>query len=666
MSDSTALITILNEAIAAYPTDANRHILEFISRVADNDENDMSRDREVFLEAWNRCVLKSKAFGAKEAKNPTAFCRDVILELTYSSSDASKLSDSLKAFSKEDSATKADSKSLRTMSSIGRGLLAALNESYSCLTSDDNEPCFDEAIMAHRQRIRGAKRSWTSGKKSQSSHPSYCPLSESFLGSPEFIYGHVELKQGKSITPSNAQGNTSSRNALPPQTLSIIGVKIPNKRGAAINQARAWAAYNFLSEVTAVSGSFGLFPSTLGVDKLPGPPLSAVTGTGEVVFVYESHASQPISPLFGMRLAAFLRQYPTVVLAWCRQLSAAVESLLRPDVTVLQPILLNDLFIRSNGLLMLGNVAVIKEERPSAGDVSDGSDIRDNQRARDRILDFAASVLTSSLCLSRRHTVTLCGDSETEGNDRYGVSEGEEDAQVISIVEGCKLELSFTDSNAAPKRVVYKALGGDFSNGELREDAVVIDLFDELGAADVTVSDVTASASIPSTSVLKLRAVRPGHLLIRGTVRSTNNRGNSSSSSSSSGSSGSGDRSGSGGGGGNTGGDVIASSGLSCDLRVVVVRATPVPSVDLIELCALLEASYSTHRHVFRNAKCFQSGGSGGGRSTTDYGGSGGSGGGGIDVRGGKWMSDEEEMSLTDDWREISRMLVQDPSSSSL
>ena len=605
MTDQSTLNMIFNQALAAYPTDANRQILEFITSIAEKYQTNVaSNEKEVFMEAWSRCLLKSKAFGTKVVMKSSALCDDLILELTYNSKDASKLSDLLRSFSKEDTVLNTDSKSLRTMASIGTGLLSALNESHNCPSSSSIYACSDEAIMAQRQRQRmgGSKRSWIGrGRRSQNMRSSYRPLSGHFFGSPELIFGCVELKQGKKATSEKEKAPvTSSSSHVPVQTLSIVGVKFSSARGAAINRSRAWAAHNFLTEVTSVCGNISIFPSAIGVETFSEEVATAAAGAGDVVFVYECHNSLPLLPMLGMRLATFLRERPSLVLTWCRQLSLTVAALLRPDVRMLRPLLLEDLSVRDDGLLALGDIAIIKDEN--------GGLSSKNQKSEDQVLEFVKAVMTSTLSLSRLHTVNMGRSSKIPLPDEQDGDSLAEEEEVISIVEGSTLELAFTIGSSSPLRVCRRQPKGGHSDVSGTSGTVFVDIFDELEAATSIIDDVMQT--------LRLCAIKAGHLLIQCSSSGSSSRQGTPSSTS------------------NT-------ANVSCNIRVVIFKATPILSLDLIELTSLLETSYVTRRHVFRNAKCFEP-------QIADG------------LKREKQLTEMDEAALTRDWKEIKQMLSLD------
>ena len=569
MSDGSTLTYIVNEAIAAYPNDANKHILEFLDNATNGkDTNVSSMEKEAFIEAWNQCILKSKAFGVRSAIDPVAFCKDLILELTYSCEDAVKLSHLLQIFSTEDFDLNLDSKSLHTMSNIGRGLLSALNESYCNEQPLKNSLSFDEAIMAQRLRHRGAKCSWdVNSKKPLMSSTSYQPLSECLLGPLEFIYGRMLLKQKKLATSVDEFRCAPSQLLLSPDALSIVGVKFTERRGMITSQARAWGVHHFLTEAAATSGNICIFPSTLGTERRTASP------NAEIVFMYEHHCLKLLVPLFGAHLAQFLRERPTIIMAWCLQLSAAIEILSRPDVSVLQHFMLSDLYVRDDGLLALGNIAVVKREQSSSRS--------EDQKKSERIISFISSILRSSLCLSRQHTVGLRVDRRYLYKGSTGREAAAVDEEVISIVEGCTLNLNFTASLRTPLQIILRDSGGESLIGQGSGDSVTIDHFDDSGVANLTID--------ASMRVLKLTALRTGYFMLRASVHEVFD-------------------------------EDVCKEAESChprtplqvqssrDVRVEVIPATSILSVSLMELIALLEISYTGHEDTFLTAQCFQNG----------------------------------------------------------
>ena len=580
MSSRSTLSYIIIEAIAAYPDDANNHVLEFLRRAAkEKDSYITSTEKEVFFKAWNRCILKSKAFGVKSATDPAAFCDDFIMELTNSCEVSSKMAGLLKEFSTENFTRDSYSKSLHTMSNIGRGLLSALNESYRYADQLDGFSSFDEAMLAQRQRNRGAKFSMdANSKKPLLLLSPYRPLSQTLLGSMEHVYGHMLLKHRHS-TPSPAE-LSSYKSEFLPDDLPIVGVKLTDRRGIITYQDRAWAIYYFLYEAAAIGGNVCIFPSPQGITKL------ASVNNIDTIFLYEQLSPKPIVPLFGTHLAHFLRNYPTIIQAWCHQLSVAIDIILRPDVTILQHFVLSDLYVLDNGLLALGNIAIVKQNCPRG------------EKKRERVVDFFSSILRSCLCLSRQHTVDLRDNSREVHKDSEDMDGNKE---VISVMEGCTLDLTFTATSTSLLYITRTEEGGRDFITQMSEDTAIIDISNNLGVVDVTVD--------ASNKILKLTAISEGSLPLRVSVCGVSNSVTS----------------------------MEVSSSYNClpsqssrDIRIEVVKAMPVLSVDLIELIALLELSFTGSKESYLAAQCFQRRGVGPARSN--------------------YLSEESRRVLANDW----------------
>ena len=619
----TVLARIISDAIHAYPTDANHQILAFVAGVSDNSDIEiMRRDKDIFMESWSKCVLKSKAFGSREPFNPIAFRQDLIMELTHGDKDASKLNDMSKMFFR-DSTTKADSKSLHAMSYIGSRLLAALDNSHKCdnhSSNRSNTVSHDSAIMFQRQRFRGAKFNWSNkGKIPTKSSPVFCPLSQPFLGSPLLLYGWMELRQAKNVAVGVSTVDMLSQSPLIPQTLSVVGIKLESKRGAQLSQSRAWTVYNFLCGASAACGSSCLFPHPVGVDKEKPPGIAKLGGEVPLIFAFECADMKPLSPLLGMRLAILLRQFPHVVLMWCRQLSTAIQHIENAHINVVEAFNPSDLFVRDDGLLCLGNIAIVEERNP------DGSSAI---KEKTDITNFVAAVLTSTLCLSRRQVINI----SAVGLVSHAEDDVEEIEEVISVFEGCTLDLAFVDSRLEPLRITYEGKherervrgrgrerggrGEEFEDGrkETLNGEVSISIFDE--------SAVAAVSTHTSGFTLTLKASRVGNLLLEATFKQSP----SSSSSSSSG--------------------YAHQSHSRVRLRIVVLRCTPVRSMEFIELTSLLEIAHIRNSSAFRNARCFYRDGIRGL---------------GADVRECAVISEEEMEALAGDWKEISQVILRDP-----
>ena len=540
MENDTVLSKIIKDVIEAYPDDANHHLLHFFTKVSkESHDQAFNNDKEIFMECWSRCNLKAKAFGGRVKVNGPSFSRDLVGELIRSSKDASTIIDMVDFYSKNCAIEKADSISSRAVTSTKDILLAALHDSYQLSPNDGSAGDYrlDESVMAQKQRIRGGKRTWMLSDRSiQNQYGSYRPLSLHFLGSPNCIYGQMELKQTKRVSRDDGLDLPQSLNS---ETLHITGIRIESKRGAAISQQRAWATYHFLCDATAGCGSSSIFPNPAGIDNSP----SEISGENEIIFTYESNYVQPISEIFGTHFAAFLRKHPHVILIWCKQLAALMSALLLDDVNVVHKPHRNDLYVRKDGLLALGNIAISKV-------VGESSEILDAKRIS--VENFVSSFLSSSLCLSRNHAVDMRSRADVG-------SDGEE---TIGIVEGCVINISFANGSRDMLRI---SLDSSDEHELVRDE----------GCVSVTISDQSDVAVVSASShALAVRTVKTGQLLLTATLTSAT-----------------------------VSGPCVETSRR---LRIMVTRPIPVQSVEIIELISLLEETYSTSSAVFRSARCLQ------------------------------------------------------------
>lgn len=486
MESDTVLTKIIRDVVGAYPDDANCYLLQFFTHVS-NESHDQASidDKEIFMECWSRCNLKAKAFGGKGMAKSLSFRRDLVGQLIRSSKDASAIIDMVNFYSKNYAIEKAGTNPSRTIDCIKDLLLAALHESYqfSPKVGSAGDSCLDESVMAQKQRIRGGKRTWiVSDRSIQNQYGSYRPLSLHYLGSPSCIYGKMELKQTRRVSrdgshdlPLNFLQNS--------ETLQITGIRIESGRGAAICQQRAWAIYKFLCDATAVCGCSSIFPNPAGIDTSP----SEISGENQVIFTYESCPIQPISKMFGPHFAAFLRKHPHVILMWCKQLVALMSALLHNDINVIHELRLKDVYVRKDGLLALGNIAV-------SISICESSEILDAKRIS--VENFVSSFLSSSLCLSRNH--------EMEMLSRVDV--GADVDETVGIEEGCVICIIFMDG---PRNALKVSLGCSDEHELVRDE----------GCVSVTISDECEVAAVSASShALLVQTIKTGHLLLTATA----------------------------------------------------------------------------------------------------------------------------------------------------
>eukprot|EP01032_Pedospumella_encystans_P006069 gene6069-7262_t len=167
-------------------------------------------------------------------------------------------------------------------------------------------------------------------------------------------------------------------------TDELFGVAVASKQ--AVHQERGWNAYQCLTELLASRG-LNIFPLPIGVQRDPAS-LAAI-------FAFEATPGAVLlCGLQGPTLSTYLRRVPVVVHHWCAQLAAAHRNLLTCSGSLMKPLRTKkDVFLRDNGLLLLGNVAF--DATPPSGKPQQST----------TFLQMACDVLQSSLCLSRREAV---------------------------------------------------------------------------------------------------------------------------------------------------------------------------------------------------------------------------------------------------------------------
>jgi hypothetical protein len=632
----SALVTLLDEGIAAYPTDANFQILDYFlrSKAASNNGDDtftLSREKRNFSEAWSSSVLKSQAFAGRKSdtssqmnKLGSTFVEDFIQEVSRQSKDISKLSDLSQKLTKTESAVDLVASGSRSvMLTLGAELLAASEDAFGNVVESDNYGDGlegfnndDYALMLARHAFKGAKKTWPTKKSKVSGDThGFVPFSHAFVPFTDLVHGFMDLKQ-----PTLAHSARASAGATP-ASLSIVGAKVASTQPS--GQIRGWSVYGFLTAASVIPASrspLNIFPFPIAVDRI---------ASGDLMFVFESHAVGPILSLLGPSFARSLRQHPVLLNAWCRQFAAAVAACSLRGVTFAHNLQLCDLHVRDHGLLSLLNLSVARD----TGSATAPS--RESQ-GRASMVAFVAHALTVMLALSRRHDAHMKhrtvaagptqerSQSSGEGSDSVlldAATPGDE--EVVTITQGCTLDIAF-DSAAGcgfqrqQRKLVLRRDAPASDDDD--EDVVYVDVVDDPG---------TASLEIDLRSgMLRITALKPGHVLLsastvevypisqaltspnpqqqqqrqrpRSKSPTRDGRGRSRSPSS---------REGSGKGSSTAAAASVLSmrkSKASCILRVVVIPAESVRSLPLIELITLLESSRVANKPLFMNARCLR------------------------------------------------------------
>ena len=660
----SALSTLLDESIAAYPTDANFQVLDYFLRsktVSNGDSSTVNREINAFSEAWSKSVLKSKAFGGRKSEpnqmndkpGPT-FVEDFIQEISKQSKDISRLSDLSQKLMKAESAVDLVASGSRSvMLNLGVELLAASENVFDNVVEgdnyDDDLEGFDNddyALMLSRHAFKGAKKTWsTKSKKMGSDMHGYVPFSRAFVPFTELVHGIMDLKQP---TMTHTNGTPAKASSAAPASLTIVGVKVASTQPS--GQMRGWSSYGFLTAASvafpyASRSPLNIFPQPIAVDRI---------SSGDLLFVFESHAVGPILPLLGPAFACSLRRHPALLNAWCSQFVAAIAACSLPGVTFARNFQLGDLHVREHGLLSLLNLSVAKDT--GSANVPSGE-----SHGRASMVAFVAHALTVMLALSRRHDALMRHRSAAVASEqeRSTISvegggsvlldvAGEE--EVITITQGCALDIAF-ESRAGrgvqqQRKLILRRDAPDADDND--EDVVYIDVVDDQGTASL--------ATDSRRSVLRITALQPGHILLSASAvevypvsqaptapnpqQQRQRPRNSSPTKVGRGRSGS--PSGREGAKGNTAAAAsvlcLRKSQASCILRVVVIPAEPVRSLPLIELITLLESSRVANKSLFLSARCLRPQGLGGGDPFTE----------------------DDELHVYKEWTALKKMLVSD------
>ena len=628
----TVLTRLLDETLSAFPSDANHEILQFFvsappssssssslrsSAAAIEHSHVINRELNTFSEVWSKSLLISHAFGARRGEADSAtpgptFVENFISEISKTGKDVAKLGELSQKLSKSDAAVNAVAAGSRaSMLSLGAELLLAAEDVFvEAGTSDPALPGFgsddDYALMLARHAFKGAKKTWAARKAAASTSADFVPLSRVLVPFSEIVHGFMDLKPPSTHQQTlYAPGSSSAKAAAAaPSSLPIVGVKVSATQPHA--QLQGWGVYGFLSAASVVVSArsrspVNMFPSPVAVDRI---------ASGDLMFVFESHNVSPLLPRLGPAFARSLRRHPPVVVAWCRQFAAAIAACSVSGVGMACPLQLGDLFVREHGLLTLLHVAVTRDadEESSSGSGSG---------CKAEMVAFAAHVLTSMLALSRRHDVVLRHGHEALGRAEHSAGgSAPVEEQVVTITQGCTIDIAFRGAFSGHKKVVLS----DSADAADADGAVQVDAVFEKDTAAVSVG--------PNGSVLRLRAMAPGHVVVCASMAdvypvaqaltapgATQQQSKQQQQRQRSRSPQKGARSRS--PSGKDGKRVAAGAGgpapltlrkatATCVLRVIVVPAEPSRSLPVIELITLLEASRAANKPLFLNARCMQ------------------------------------------------------------
>eukprot|EP01032_Pedospumella_encystans_P019265 gene19265-21907_t len=449
-SSSSLLKSLVESAIVAFPDDAHQQVLQYLLD-AGIDESQALK----FRQAWSKVVLGTQAFGrsAKSQVNPSLFSDELLRELSYMDDTVLKVVNACETASKlsrkenlgDTSQNRAPSgedvknpreavASLDAVTNLGNDLANLLAKLYvssgASHGGDDAVPQIEllESIGLFRKSLRGTRLVWTSTRTLTAGE--YVPLDVTIHGHPDLKKGRIDMQLRSDRGDLNAYMSTDELFGVAVASKqALFGVAVASKQ--AVHQERGWNAYQCLTELLASRG-LNIFPLPIGVQRDPAS-LAAI-------FAFEATPGAVLlCGLQGPTLSTYLRRVPVVVHYWCAQLAAAHRNLLTCSGSLMKPLRTKkDVFLRDNGLLLLGNVAF--DATPPSGKPQQSTSF----------LQMACDVLQSSLCLSRREAVQMQddigsasnhdADDEEETESARPESAGETDT-VFSVVVGSQLDL---------------------------------------------------------------------------------------------------------------------------------------------------------------------------------------------------------------------------------
>lgn len=572
-SKGQVLRTVVAESLSAFPEDAHVRLFQFLSNSGASEA-----EQKELQQAWTRVVMAGEAFGRKKGGpvNPAQFSEDLLKELCAGNKEVTKLEDMLGSFRAVlASQEKGDEEpienlhdlkkstgvlsSLQSMTKVGANLSDAQQSIYpdrgvvgQCTEGSVES---EGAIFLHRRTCRGVRFTFHNRKPGGAS-PMYSPLRIRDFGSAVVMYGEAIHR------------NTTDNTARPTQT-PIIGVRVSSNQ--AIMQDRGWASYQCLHELIAMGPDrVRLFPTPLGTMESEAHP--------GVTYVFDLSNCRPLKQFMGPALSTFMRKYPSVVLSWSAQIGASARAFqCLVSGRLLRLPVINDVFVAENGQLMVGNTVFEPvEEHLEEGGTAAAPELD--------ISDFFNNLLASVLSLSRTIKVNLApslfnADSTQAGESFTQAGEDDEGAigeskrvdakeEVVAVVEGCELKLVFGGHSSRGVQVI-NTFGGQ-SEKTMNKSNLQVHVH-----GDSSVVTAEGSAWDDRQTSVTIQAKGPGSSLLRVVSSSMHPTLTGS------------------------------SNYLALDVRIVVVPAYPIMSVELAELVSQLECSHmSGNNNMFLSAEC--------------------------------------------------------------
>lgn len=574
-SKGQVLRTVVGESLSAFPEDAHVRLFQFLSNSGASEA-----EQKELQQAWTRVVMAGEAFGRKKGGpvNPAQFSEDLLKELCAGNKEVTKLEDMLASFrailasqekgEEEPIENLHDLKkstgvlsNLQSMTKVGANLSDAQRSIYPDrgVVGQCKEGSMESegAIFLHRRTCRGVRFTFHNRKPSGAS-PMYSPLRMRDFGSAVILYGEAIHR---------ATDNTTRPTQTP-----VIGVRVSSNQ--AILQSRGWASYQCLHELIAMGPDrVRLFPTPLGTVESEAHP--------GVTYVFDLPNCRPLKQFMGPALSTFMRKFPSVVLSWSAQIGASARTFqYMVSGRLLRLPTVNDVFVAENGQLMVGNAVFEPVEEPLS---EEGAAAAPSAPELD-ISDFFNNLLASVLSLSRTMKLSLAPSLFNADNTRAddGFPPGGEDGgdaageskrvdakeEVVAVVEGCELKLVFGGHSSRGVQVI-NTFGGE-SGETMNKSNLQVHVH-----GDSSVVTALGSAWDERQTSVTIQAKGPGSALLRVVSSSMHPTLTGS------------------------------TNYLALDVRIVVVPAYPIMSVELAELVSQLECSHmSGNNDMFLSAEC--------------------------------------------------------------
>jgi hypothetical protein len=395
MNDLSVFSRIVEQSLLAFPGDAHQQIHDYLLRAGINEKDSLK-----FRQAWSRTLLGMQSFGRKQDLeiDRNIFVSDLIRELSFRDNEVEEILDIIPSISKigdEFSENFLDSKnheskksssslldSLNTLATIEASLSSAyLNsldaEGMARYTAAENT--LSDSLVEFRQTLRGVTISWKTNTGKSFSR--FSPLDSHTHGSPTIVYGLID-------THSNKTSQNELLDLLGGS--DVIGLRISPKQPVFLE--RAWDSFACLNEFAAVCKNHNVFSI----------PITSTTTrensmSGAILLTFENPRCQLLKSLRNPAFATYLCRYPAVPLSWCLQIASLVTAAQLFSGRLLRPINTEtDVFVRDNGLLLVGNVSMCQSMYDTSSSSSSfGSTVG-------ALLTLLQGVLATSMGLSRR------------------------------------------------------------------------------------------------------------------------------------------------------------------------------------------------------------------------------------------------------------------------